>query len=449
MEQEIDLRPFLQAIVRQWRLIAGALAVVVVATVVITLALPRVATARGDVLVVARTTQVALDARFADRDATMYTNAINQRQALVDLASSPRLESLVAQKLGVETYEPGLLSARVTITSRSDLLQIEATGETPEEAQQLAEAWASSYETLVNEVYSANTSASLEAPLAEAQQRYERSQAELSAFYASGDLVRAQQSVARFEGLLAGGNAAQLSRYTEHLSRTQELGFILDDARSIQAQYEEGEVVDLGTSLAALAVRARLADSERLPILLNFDTPEALAGGQASSADLARFVRVLSAERDRRLAEAEVMASDLAQGNGAAVGLAADVRARYEADLATARSTLSQAEGQERRLVLQRDVSLRALEVIQAKRDEGQIDQVVPEVNVRFLGAALQKPSSLLTRLVINLALAVAASLAFVLAFIVGREVLRRGMPAPAGARAPAERVAEKPVATD
>lgn len=451
MEQEIDLRPYLQAVVRQWRLIVGVTALAALAAALITISLPRQASARGDVLLIARSPQLTLDARFVDRDATMVTNSINQRQALVDLASSSELEARVAAQLGIAEYEPGALLGRISVASRSDLLQIEATGDTPADARQLAEAWARSYEIFVNEVYSnsASTRNALSAPLDSAQQRYDQAQSDLSAFYASGDLVRARQSVARVQGLLDGGTAAQIQLYTEHLTRTQELSLILEDARSVEAQYERGGVADLGARISALVVRARLAGSDRLPLYLNLNSADAIADDGAVAASLAEFVRVLEAERDRRVAQAEALASNLAAGNGAAVGLSPDVRARYEADLAAAQSALALAEGQEKRLLLQRDVALRSIEVLQAKSDERQVDEVIPDVSVRFVGAAAQPPRSILSRLVLNLATAVVASLALALTFIVGRELLRRRGAPGQGARAPAERPADTPVASD
>jgi capsular polysaccharide biosynthesis protein len=447
MEQEIDLRPYVQAVVRQWRLIIGVVALAAVAAGIVTLSLPRAATARGDVLIIARTPQLTLDSRFADRDATMVTNALNQRQALLDLASSPELEARVAKKLGLELYTTGELLAQVTVSGRSDLLQFETSAKTPEEASLLAETWAGSYEALINEIYSGG--ASLEGPLDKARQDYAQAQSDLSAFYASGDLVRIQQSVLRIDGLLSSGAGAHVNMYTQYLSRTQELNLILEDARTLQAQYEQSGSVNLGASLATLAVRARLAGDRELPVQLNFDNAEAFAASQASTADLAEFVRVLEVERDRMVAQSEALASELAVGNGTAIGLPPDVRARYEADLATAKSMLSQAESQEKRLILQRDVALRAIEVLQAKLNERQIDQAVPEVGVRFVGAAAQPPRPILLRLVANLGAAVVLSFMLVLAFIIGREVLWRRLTPRSAIRTSSERAVDTPTAFD
>lgn len=446
MEQEIDLRPYVHAVARQWRLILGVALVAAMVAAAITMALPRPAVARGDVLVIARTSQLTLDPRFVDRDATMITNTGFQRQALIDLASSSALEARVAEQLGLSSYRTGELLGRVSISSRSDLLRVEASAATPEEARRLADAWGSAYEAFVDEVYGTSVNAFPEDPLDQAQQSYTEAQSALSSFYTSGELVRAQQAVIRAAGVLTGSVAAQMSLYTGYLTRTQELNLILEDARALQAQYEAGGA-DPGASLAALVVRARLAGADRLPVVVNIDSA---ATSAVSQADLADFVRILEAERDRRVAEVQALAAALAAGDGTAVGLPSDVRARYETDLAAAWAALSQAEAQERRLLLERDVALRALEVLQAKRNERQVDQAVPEVSVRFVGAAVQPPRSVLVPMIVNGVAAAAVSSAFVVAFVIGRELLRQTSAPRAGALASPERAAaDKPVATD
>lgn len=445
MEQEIDLRPYIQAVLRQWLLLVGVMLVFAMTAAFLTLSRPSVAKARGDVLVVGRTAQVTFDDRFVERDATMFTGPTSQRQALIDLASSPELEARVAEQLGLASYETGSLLARVTVTSRSDLLLVEASAPTPDEAKRLAETWARSYEALVNEIYATDSPAGLDSQIDEARQRYDQAQAALSTFYAAGDLVRAQQSVIRAQGILTGSLQAQVGLYTGYLSRTQELNLILEDARTLQAQYEDGGA-DLGANLAALVVRARLAGAETLPIQLSLGSAEAVA---ASQADLAEFIRVLTTQRDRMVSQSEGLASEIAAGSSPAVGLSPDARARYEADLAAAQSALSQAESQEKRLLLERETALGAIEVLQARKNDLSIGQAAPEVSVRFIGAAIQPPASVRTQLLVNVAVAVVAGLMLTIALIVVRELLRRLAAPGEDARANSERAGKRPVATD
>lgn len=405
MDQEIDLRPVLQALISWWRLIVGIVALLLALAVVSALLQPRPARARGDILVIPSTSQLTLDPRFAERDATIVTNPLTQRQALVDLASSSALESRVMSELGMPAGGFGGLLANIDVSASSDLVRITATAPTDAEALRLAEVWTRSYASLVNDLYSGSGPAldRIESQAVEAQQRFDEVQSSLNAFYATGDLVRAAQQVQRLTGLLEGGVEAQVGLYTQYLTRTQELSLILEDARTLQAQYEANGAADLSAGIAALAVRARVAGGDQLPLQLSFDSAESFAQGQAAAADLERFVTVLEGERDRMVAQADRLAQELASGNSVAVGLAPDVRARYEEELAVAQGALARAEGQEELLIQRRDVALSSLEVLQAKSDELQIDQAVPQVTVRLVNVTPLPPRSPVMAVAINL----------------------------------------------
>ncbi|NTU80930.1 MAG: hypothetical protein HGA45_16380 [Chloroflexales bacterium] len=453
MDQEIDLRPYIQALARQWWLIVGLVMALCVLVVVSTSLSPRQAQARGDLLVIPQSSQLTLDPRFTERDATMVTNSANQRQALIDLASSSALEARVAQALGLSSYRSGELLAKIEVTASSDLIQILASAPTEAEATQLAEAWTQSYEALVNELFSGSNPAAqqIDEQITSAQQRFDVTQTELDSFYASGALVQAQQQAQRLGGLLGGGVEAQVRLYSEYLTRTQELNLILEDARALQAQAKAGAPSDLAASLSSLAVRARLAGAEQLPVQLSFDSAESFAQGQGA-ADLASFVTVLEGERDRMVGQADVLAKALAAGDGSSVGLPDDLRARYEEELSRARGALARAEGQEALLLQRRTVALSSLQVLQTKRDEGQIAQAAPAVSVRFVGVATVPPRSLVASLVLNLGVAVVAGLFLSIAWIIGREVVRRAGPAASKGRptpTTGERQADHPISSD
>ncbi|MEI8167438.1 MAG: hypothetical protein WCG26_13740 [Chloroflexales bacterium] len=434
MEQEIDLRPYFQAIIRQWRLIVGLMVLLGALAAGWTMQTPRSAQARSDLLVIAQGTQLTLDPRFAQRDATMLTNSVNQRQAMIDLASSSALEVRVAQTLNLPTYHAGDLVGKIKVTATSDLIQIGVTDTTSDGALQLAEAWARSYTVLVNDLFSGGSPATqrIDEQLTGAQQRFDDAQAALTTFYASGELVRAKQQIARLDGLLNGGVAAQVNLYTGYLARTQELNLILEDARALQAANEGVATGDLNASLAALAVRARLAGADKLPVQLTFANAESFAQGQASTTDLTHFMTVLESEHTRMVGQAAAMARDLAASDGSAVGFPPDVRTRYEGELATARGALAHAEGQESLLLQRRTVSLSSLQLLQTKRDEGQIAQAAPEVSVRFVGVATVASRSLTSSLGLNFVVGSLIGLMLAIAWIVGREIVRR-VSAPTG----------------
>lgn len=429
MEREIDLRPYVVALLRRWRLLGGLALAAALLAVAVTLMLPPGREASADLLVAPATSQVTVDPRFISRDATLITNGSFQRQALVDLASSAILETRVAQRLGLATYRPGDLLQQVEVGATSDLIRITVGGPTDEAAATLAEVWARSYEELVNELYSGADAqvTQLTTELESAEQRYNTAQLALEEFYGQGLLVQAEQRVLRLTGLLDGSRDAQQALYSQYLTRTQELDLILQDAQTLRAQVDGSSNDDLADALAALALRSRVAGGAELPLELRFDNPQALAqNGAASAVALDQLIAVLRRERERVGADAQQIGQTIASGDGSMVGLDAAGRARYEAELGTAQRELEHLRAQERLLGQRRDIALTSLELLERKSDEQQIAQASPQVSVRFVGASAVPPRSLLSRLLLNVGIAVVAATLLGTLFVLASELIRQ-----------------------
>lgn len=446
MEQEIDLWPYLRALLKRWQLILGlivACALVASGTALLT---PPRTQATASVLIVPATSQVAFDAHFATRDATLLTNATYQRQALLGLASSTTLERRVAEQMGLQAQiESGELVGRVDVSTTGDLIQIEASGENDEEALALAEAWGRSYERLVAESYSRDAAglAMIEEQISAASGRYGEAQRALEQFLGRSDIVQVEQQIKSLEGLLNGSAAAGTALYTQYLSRTQELDLLLSDARALRAQVAEGEADGLGSRLATLALRSRVAGKD-VPVQLQIADADSFAlSADEALADLDSLIIVVEDQRERIAGEAARLASAIAAGDGGLAGLDAATRQAYVEELATLRGRLAQLKGEEQALTQSRDIALDSLEILQRKRDEQQIAETTPLVSVRYLSTTIAPPSSALIQ--IALRGAVGALLGALLGSVVALwlEVLRPRLARVA--EAPAERPAEKP----
>jgi capsular polysaccharide biosynthesis protein len=429
MEQEIDLRPYLWALLRSWKLILGAVLVAVVAAVALALLRPSQYQSNAQLLIAPTTSQVTLDPRFETRDSTLVTNPTFQRQALADLAESPILEARVAEELGLADYEPGELLAQVRVSSTSDLISITVTDPDASQAAKLADTWARSYERLVNELYTGVEAQSeqVATEFAAAQGRYEAAQRELETFLNEGGVVAADQQVQRLEGLLDGSREAQQMLYTQYLTRTQELNLILEDARIVREQAGTGAGASLADSLAALSLRSRVAGGAELPVELRFDSGESFAQGrEVTRADLEQLIEVVQSERDRLVGETERLGAAIAAGDGSALGLAPELRAAYERDLATARGTLEQLRARERLLTQQRDIALTSLEVLQRRSDDLRLAQANPEVSVRYVGSGLVPPASLARSLLLGTVIAAMLALILSAGLVLALEIGRR-----------------------
>lgn len=450
LEREIDLRPYLHAVLRAWRVILGAVLLGSIAGMLYALITPPERQATAEIFVLPTTSQVSLDPRFATRDASI-TSTGTQRQALVDLASSPVIEPRVADKLGLTIETPGLLAKQIEVRATSDLITITASDEDPAFALRLADAWASAYEELIIELFTGvDTQAQqIALELEGAQKRYGEAQGSLETFLARPETITTKQEVERLEGLLDDSRAAQEMLYSQYLSRTQELSLILEDARSIRAQV--GGASTLADALAQLAIRTRAAGNVELPMSLQFDDPAAFTEGVALTPDdFDVFIRSLETELARSVRETTVLQEAIARGDVSTVGFDMATRARYEQELATATSRYEAVRAQALLLTEQRDLALEALKVLQAKSSELAIAKAVPNVSVRFLSSSPVPPRSSLTVLLAATVLAGGLSLLVVTgALILGEVVRRLRHGAPISGETPAsDRSVDHPVAS-
>src|SRR5262249_45747614 len=142
MEEEIDLRPYFLALIRQWRTIAVIVTLAVLGGALVAFVLPPSFTASTDVLILPSRSQLSFDLRFVTDDAVPNPDASIRRQSLVAMASSEALEALVRDKLPAElaSQKPGALAGRIQVRTDGDLLHIEAGAADAQNAQALADA---------------------------------------------------------------------------------------------------------------------------------------------------------------------------------------------------------------------------------------------------------------------------------------------------------------------
>lgn len=441
MQEDLDIRPYLAAVLRRWPLVLGAglLAALVVAG--LAMAQPQLSRGRSSVLIVPTVSQVTLDPRFTTRDATLLTNATFQREALITLASSGALEARVADDLGIAPLVPGALSAQVQVESDGDLIWFTASAADPQQAVRLAESWARTYELMVAELYSRDTSgeALLNQQIADARQRYSDTQAELERFVAGNDLVQLELQIRTYERVLEVSTTAALDSYSDYITRTQTLDLVLADAQTLRAQVASGESNDLTSALSSLALRARSAGIGQLPVQLRFDDPAVLVSDQpAILADLDTFIATITRQRADLLAAAETITQALLDGTQEAGGISPELQQSYLSALPDLRRRYEQLSAEERRLTQSRDIAFASLEVLQRKRDEQQIAQSSPQISVRAIGATAAPPSSQLVGVAVRSVIGGTAGLLVGVALALALDWRRRsGRLAPLNTTAP------------
>lgn len=205
-EAEIDLRQYIDVLVR-WRREIGLITLTaVVLAVAGVLALEWLRTpqyeANAEVAIVRTVSDVQFDERFTTEPQIPTMDSANARRlALVVLANSPAIAQEVIAQLGeqlgpddryvdklVDMVKATLSSPVGTQANNSDLIRIGVTADTPETAALLANVWAEVFVRKANTVYGQvpdELFASVEAELTAAKAQYEIAQATLEQFLAN------------------------------------------------------------------------------------------------------------------------------------------------------------------------------------------------------------------------------------------------------------------------
>ncbi|WP_298820666.1 lipopolysaccharide biosynthesis protein [uncultured Chloroflexus sp.] len=420
-EEEIDLKPYLLALLRRWWIIVGvAIGSALIAGVS---AVPRTPTvfASASLLIIPANTQITLDSRFTSRDSLLFTTTTNQREALLALARDVTLEQRVAEALGRE-YRANELLSKLTFTTDGDLLRITARAETNDEAQQLVTVWAQEYARMVNETYTRDTTSfeMVQQQLTNALQRYYAAQAALESFIAQGQITEADQDVRRLNDLINSSRTAGTDLFRDYLLRSNDLEQILRDARLLRERLDNQpeDEVNIADALAALLLRIRnLSDQDSNRPILQLDS--SLANSvSVTVADLDRLIDALEAEQSAVRSEAARL-SELPLEE-----LSPEATKQLYQRLADAQARLEQLNGRQRDLVRNRDVAFDLVNVLMRRVEELRLSDAAPQVSVRYLGT-VSLPQAVISRQVITqVALAALAGVVSAAAIIVLLEAI-------------------------
>ena len=420
-EEEIDLKPYLLALLRRWWIIVGvAIGSALIAGVS---AVPRTPTvfASASLLIIPANTQITLDSRSTSSDSLLFTTTTNQREALLALARDVTLEQRVAEALGRE-YRANELLSKLTFTTDGDLLRITARAETNDEAQQLVTVWAQEYARMVNETYTRDTTSfeMVQQQLTNALQRYYAAQAALESFIAQGQITEADQDVRRLNDLINSSRTAGTDLFRDYLLRSNDLEQILRDARLLRERLDNQpeDEVNIADALAALLLRIRnLSDQDSNRPILQLDS--SLANSvSVTVADLDRLIDALEAEQSAVRSEAARL-SELPLEE-----LSPEATKQLYQRLADAQARLEQLNGRQRDLVRNRDVAFDLVNVLMRRVEELRLSDAAPQVSVRYLGT-VSLPQAVISRQVITqVALAALAGVVSAAAIIVLLEAI-------------------------
>jgi len=271
-EDEIDLRQYLDILIRWWREIMLITVVIVALTAVaiITLrsVLPPQYEASADVAIVRTVSDVNFDERFRTNAEELGVDnaSLNaRRSALLGLVATGAIAQEVIAELGdtlsEEEQNPanllGMVEAELAsvngTSSASDLIRIKITADDSEKAATIANAWARIYVRTVNTIYGQvpdEVLTSIETELASAEKQYLTSQADLEAFIATNRIDELTSLVT----VLQQNINQEVSLQQAYLLQWQETQEQLSTVRALRTQVEQGGEGAVRSNMAAFQI---------------------------------------------------------------------------------------------------------------------------------------------------------------------------------------------------
>ena len=233
MEDEIDLGKYFKVLIRHWKLIIGLAISASVAALVVSSSLPPAYEATALIVVTRLRNQYEFDPRIQTQFEQQPYKAY-PALALTDNLLT-RVIAALGDQLKIEERDPAALRERLSAGAGADpsLVRLSVTASEPQQAQTIANLWASLYVTYTSELYQQRSSSAIffETKAAEAQNRLATAEQALVDYQAKNplNLVTAQLS-------------SKQAEFGSYLAANRTITLVIQDARSLQQQLAQQNV---------------------------------------------------------------------------------------------------------------------------------------------------------------------------------------------------------------
>lgn len=433
MESELNLRQYIDVLIKHRWLIVATTAIAAVAALVVGLVREPAYEVAAGILIARTRTQVTFDPRFQTLESSDLRQAARldesaRRWALAALVESGYIANQVADQLAGE-LDPGernparlleMVSGSVkeagggvgSQTANNDFIEIKVRSSEPAKATLIANTWAHVYESYVNDLYSKSSESltSIREQVAAAEATYEEAEQALIDFIAESQIDELQRQTEEGQQLVTDLQAGRQSAFAEsvkaeqtalsqHYATSKNLKRLLDDAKSLRLQIQQSEAPAAGTNeLALMLLKAEaFASSGGLPgnLELQLDLGgSANPGASDQVADLEALIAVLEirvAELDAAIAEQSQKL--LAGGGYGSLEATSDFDkaiAELQGEVRRSRVQLAQERAIEKELVRARDLAWDTYSTLQVKAAELGIATEIADVEVRFASPAVE-----------------------------------------------------------
>ncbi len=274
MEEEIDLRPYIETIIKRWYWIVGAALAAGIVAFIATSFIPPTYEATALVAVIAPRDVVQLDARIRETNTTQPLRAFPQL-ALSDQVLQMLLTQLPAADL--DTIEELRQILEAEAGDDTSIIQLSATSEDPTEAAAIVNTWAAVFVAWANEVYTGQSS-----------QQVAFFEEQLAA--AEAELTSAEEALVTFQAVnrtevISNTLAATLDTQSEYLSaqrRNSQLRRQVQELRDQLAAPGNNQIT-LADQLTALSLQLQAFGAETaVPLQLQVSDSASLTAASRS-----------------------------------------------------------------------------------------------------------------------------------------------------------------------
>lgn len=368
MDEEIDLRSYVLALGRNWKMILIIVAVALVVAVVGYFLWPPTYEAIATVGVAKP--RYVLDFDVTIRSALVGGSdlplGVTASKAYVLMADNDELVSQVIQELG-DLLSPGERNLReirsmVSVSGDVGVLQFACENRSPDKAAGIATAWAQLYVRQLNGMFSttADNATVLEKELQSSRQAVLKAESDKAEFLGNN-------TVSYLESQLEASKQAMSDR----LSLAERLNMIKGDAMSLRTRLatQSIKMPTLGSQLHTLFLEATAFGPEvSLPVQLQL--PLAAEVESMSASEMAVYLDGLIASLQARQKELREQAAETS------------------VEVAALERQLETVHGEENRLTAIRDVARETYSSLARKVDENRVTQAIQEPEVRLVSGA-------------------------------------------------------------
>ncbi len=388
VSNELNLAPFIHALLRRWWIILAATLLGALAAFVYTKTLPVSFRAESALAIMRVGTTVNLDGRVrtvSDNDpAQQSIDQLSRRVLLQTVGKSQDVGAIMIRELGGQLpaayTSPAEVTAAASVTEDGDVIRIQATTASSDSAVLIANAYARAYAEYINGLFSAAPVdlETLQTQVAEAKQNYNKQQAALQTRIASAETEPLRRQV----DLLSGQLDAQVKLELK-LNRLEQ------DALALRARWDKNaDGKTPGLQLAQLMMEANAFNN-------TFDFAQGLPSTFLDSAAL----DVAALTPAQQVASLDDLLLAIQQRREA---LSAEKKQALYQQLAETQAKYETAQAELKELQAARDLAWNTYQLLATKESEAKVSAGYPNQVVRVVSTARNASETVAARLTLN-----------------------------------------------